>query len=72
MEARRRVEFTGVDLAGGAKLATLGGEGRDKSSGEAAAGPRTLEGYGGREARGTVEREEDGLLRYGAVEMPAV
>jgi hypothetical protein len=49
-----------------------GEEGRGKSSGEAAAGPRTLEGYVRREARGTVEREEDGLLHYGAVKMSAV
>jgi hypothetical protein len=42
MESRRRVEFTGVKLAGGAALA---------APVEKAAGPQALEGRSGREAR---------------------
>ena len=38
IEARRRVEFTDIELVGGAEIRRSGGEGRDRSGGESRGG----------------------------------
>ena len=63
------MEFTGVELAGGAELAAPVKKDATSPVEKAVAGPCALEGRGMREAR--VEREEDRLLCSGVVEMPA-
>jgi hypothetical protein len=51
MEVRRRVEFTGVELVGGAKLTAPVEKDAAIPVEKAAVGPRALEGRDGREAQ---------------------